>query len=503
MSSGCRESAWNVSRRSFLAAAGLTALAASTAGSVVAAPAAFAGVTPTDPRAGAGFSLNSGILWESAESRSRSLDLVAAMGATSIRLDLSWYWAERSSGKFDWSLFDPIINGAQSRGLSVLAVLGSAPPWAATNPKDGKAHNRPASLTTWERYVKTAAKRYRGKIFAYEIWNEPNGRDYFWPAPDPEFFTSLVRTAVSAIKSSAPGTLTIAGALGPAPETDGNMTAPEFAARMIRAGIVSTGVDHYAFHPYDFDGTMAESARWDLTAVRQAINFSAALQAAGAKNYRVWATEYGFPSSLGVDRQSQMLTTGLTQWPEMSFAGPVYLHELKDQNGTDTFGVFDQQGTPKNSAYAVQWTLQNRQPARDEAVRFDANADSALGAALSPVYTVGSDAWGRDYTKGTRFQTPTGWFSSPKEAGKVWRCAGIAPSGPFASGMQNGPTGIRLFFKEGLGAYFVVGAILDLWSEKYGFPLAGQTDDSSGGTSQEFENGTISWSPNAGVRGTL
>jgi len=478
------------SRRGLISAAGLSSLALA-AGSQPSA--AVAAATRVAPRAGAGFSVNSGILWETPESRTRSLDWMVAVGATSLRFDLSWFWAEQKSGTFDWSLFDPIIDGARARGLTVLAVLGSAPYWAAAQRTEGQPHNRPASLTTWRRFVRAAATRYKGKVFAYEIWNEPNGKSYFWPAPDPVFFTALVKAAVEEIRAVAPGTLTVCGGLGPGSTAAGDMLAPEFVRRMIAAGIVATKVDHYAFHPYDMDGTLAESARWDLTPVRQVINFAASLRAAGAGSAQIWASEYGYPSVLGVDAQARFLSSGVTQWAEASFAGPMYLHELKDQGPSDTFGVFDTANAPKQAAFAVQWMLQNGIPAREEVVRFDAHPDSALGAAVSPVFAVGATALGRDHVSGTRFETPTGWWSSPVAAGALWRQVALPPSGPFADGMQNGPTGVRVFSNPSTGTWLVLGDILTAWRPAYGFPLGGQYVNAAGTTVQDFQYGTISW----------
>jgi len=80
---------------------------------------------------GLGFSANSGILWESAASRAQSFDFMKAVGATTIRIDIPWRWVEQQQGKPQWTLIDPVIDAARSRGISVLGVLTSTPQWAA------------------------------------------------------------------------------------------------------------------------------------------------------------------------------------------------------------------------------------------------------------------------------------------------------------------------------------------------------------------------------------
>ena len=37
----------------------------------------------------------------------------------------------------------------------------------------------PKDVKDWINYLQTVATRYRGKIFNYEIWNEPNDPQYF------------------------------------------------------------------------------------------------------------------------------------------------------------------------------------------------------------------------------------------------------------------------------------------------------------------------------------
>ena len=49
------------------------------------------------------------------------------------------------------------------------------------------------------------ADRYRGRIGAYQIWNEPNlSREWGDEAPDPAGYTALLRVCYQAIKAVDP-----------------------------------------------------------------------------------------------------------------------------------------------------------------------------------------------------------------------------------------------------------------------------------------------------------
>jgi hypothetical protein len=55
-----------------------------------------------------------------------------------------------------------------------------------------------------------AADRYKGKISAYEVWNEPNGIT-FWNPVDPVAYTRMLQTGYTAIKAADPSATVIGG----------------------------------------------------------------------------------------------------------------------------------------------------------------------------------------------------------------------------------------------------------------------------------------------------
>ena len=104
---------------------------------------------------------------------------VGQIGA--LRLwDSTTRWAdlEPSRGAFRFDRLDAHVAQAQVHGASLLMVLGSPPRWAAARPAvagpygPGSA-SEPGNLDDWDRYVTVLARRYKGRIEAYELWNEP------------------------------------------------------------------------------------------------------------------------------------------------------------------------------------------------------------------------------------------------------------------------------------------------------------------------------------------
>lgn len=118
--------------------------------------------------------------------------------------DSSTRWAdlEPSRGAFAFDRLDAYVAEAQSQGASLLMVLGSPPRWAAARPDEPGPYGpgsaaEPASMADWERYVAALAQRYKGRIEAYELWNEPYFSDLPADRGHPSaFFTGSVATMV-------------------------------------------------------------------------------------------------------------------------------------------------------------------------------------------------------------------------------------------------------------------------------------------------------------------
>ncbi|PYQ37485.1 MAG: hypothetical protein DMF54_01020 [Acidobacteria bacterium] len=97
------------------------------------------------------------------------LSLAANVGW--VRTGAYWSTVEPAPGQWDWNVADAIVDGARANGQQVLYILSGAPQWACgcTN---GAA--RPANIELWKDFVSHVALHMKGRVAAYEIWNEPD-----------------------------------------------------------------------------------------------------------------------------------------------------------------------------------------------------------------------------------------------------------------------------------------------------------------------------------------
>jgi GH35 family endo-1,4-beta-xylanase len=143
----------------------------------------------------------------------RTMGLMAVTGVKTVRLMIPWVFVEPVPGQFYWSDVDKTVNAALAQNMSILAFISATPTWAVAVgalPISG----RPASSAAYGDFAAQVASRYKGKIAAYEIWNEPNGSMFFSPSPDPAAYTDLLKAAYPKIKAIDPAVPVISAGLG-------------------------------------------------------------------------------------------------------------------------------------------------------------------------------------------------------------------------------------------------------------------------------------------------
>jgi hypothetical protein len=123
------------------------------------------------------------------------------------------YEVEPKRNEFNFERLDQYVSIAQQKHVKILLPLVGEPSWASARPTENEEGNpvgsaaEPANMDDWRNYVRTVATRYKGKIEAYEIWNEPNEKN-FWTG-SVEQLVDLTREAYQIIKSVDPGALVV------------------------------------------------------------------------------------------------------------------------------------------------------------------------------------------------------------------------------------------------------------------------------------------------------
>lgn len=141
------------------------------------------------------------------------------LGIDWVKINVRWKDYEAEPGVIDLAGLDAQIAPALDAGLNVMLTLSAAPLWARTSEElDGP----PADNAAFAQFAGFIAVRYRGRIRAFEIWDQPNLRSHWSGAPlSAASYVGLLRAAYNAIKNVDPSALVISAGLAPTGVNDG------------------------------------------------------------------------------------------------------------------------------------------------------------------------------------------------------------------------------------------------------------------------------------------
>lgn len=153
-------------------------------------------------------------VWCSAETRARDAQLAKDAGFVWAKEVFAWRNIEGAGkGIFDWTVPDQVVQALNDRGLKIIARIDYQPVWARA---DGANNGPPDNYADYGDFLYAMTSRYRGRIQAYEIWNEPNlAREWGDRAPNAAEYVALLRVAYRRIKEADPNAMVISAGLAP------------------------------------------------------------------------------------------------------------------------------------------------------------------------------------------------------------------------------------------------------------------------------------------------
>lgn len=192
---------------------------------------------------------------------------------------VSWQDLHIAPGQFNWLPLDRIVEKATSEGVEILYTFGYVPRWASRKPNSpcgivpaGTCH--PPDMSAWREFVTAIVGRYGKVIKQWELWNEPNSKN-FWGGTEQD----LIRLAEVAYPTihEAGGIL-----LSPAPQ---GMNADKWLrAYFIEGGAQFTDV--VSFHGY---------LHGEPELISDLVNrIRRVAREAGLEHHAIWDTEHSW-----------------------------------------------------------------------------------------------------------------------------------------------------------------------------------------------------------------
>lgn len=254
----------------------------------------------------------------------------------------AWCQVHLGPDEYDWSRLDELVDRA--KGKHITYVVGGCPRWLAKYPDNPHyapwlgpgSNSMPSRMADFEQFMKQLVMRYKGRIHAYEIWNEPQLSDFMFPYTDAECnaLATMTLNAKSIIKSIDKKALVLAASVLPRRSSGGMRRARKYISALAEKGYP---VDAMTCHIYPEVGTGV--SRW----TRMFMNVVGTMKAMGAPS-KLWITEtaYGLLGPTINDKTAIDLVHGTYQ---AAGGRPIYWYAL---NRPDLGGM--QITTDPNSA---------------------------------------------------------------------------------------------------------------------------------------------------------
>lgn len=159
------------------------------------------------------------------------LDSVQILRFNHVKQTFAWRDMEPEKGLWTFHESDRILDETERRGLKMIARLGQVPDWTLASGQgsaDEKYDAPPQDIADWANYCETVATRYKGRIAAYQIWNEPNlSREWGGEAPDAAGYVELLAACSKAIRAVDEEAILISAGLAPTGTYDDAVAHPD------------------------------------------------------------------------------------------------------------------------------------------------------------------------------------------------------------------------------------------------------------------------------------
>ncbi len=260
------------------------------------------------------------------------MEMLAAAGFRWVRMDLGWENIERERGKYDFSAIDRLVSQLERFKIKALFILD----YSHRLYEQDNSVRTDEGRSAFARWAAATAKRYEGRGFLWEVWNEPNIS--FWkPTPDAAVYSALAHAAAAQIHKTSPGEAVI----GPACS---GIDVP-FLDGCFKMGVLEdfAGVSLHPYRQSDPETVLPEYAK-----LRNSIQ-----QAAPANStIPLISGEWGYSAAwdgFDEDRQGRMLARGFLTNLSQGIALSIWYDWRDDgSNPKDAEHHFGSVGLPRN-----------------------------------------------------------------------------------------------------------------------------------------------------------
>lgn len=214
----------------------------------------------------------------------------AEIGVKWTRLGAGWNEIEKQKGVYDWEKTDKAFEVAIKNGITPFITIGRGNELYSKlttydDPKLAEIYGYrpeppikdPVAMQAFLSFTRATVERYKDRIDYWEIWNEPNHRNYWGSTPDGKEYGLLLHQTADLIRELDPGCKIIGGSMAG--------IDPKFTDDFLSIGN-NKSIDIISYHNY---GAVPEERTYKAIELWEVIDkYNAEIE--------LWQGECGYPS---------------------------------------------------------------------------------------------------------------------------------------------------------------------------------------------------------------
>jgi polysaccharide biosynthesis protein PslG len=319
------------------------------------------------------------------DAKRQTLGLVKQAGFTWAKHQVEWTAIETQQGQYTWSELDSIVDAAMANNTKVMLSVQHAPEFYRS-PSSGLF---PSDPNTYQTFMQALATRYRGKVQAYEIWNEENlSRETGVGNVDASHYLPILKAGSTGVRAGDPSAMVLLGAPSP---TGANIAGQsiddvQYLTQLyaLNGGEAKGYYDAVSAHPSGFSNPpdctpvtpdCSLSGGWNndpsFFAFTRVAQYRDLMVRNGESAKKIWFTEFGYCSSatppagyeyckyLTAQNQADFLVQAFTRARGLDYVGGMIVWNLNFQLAVPTtdekwgFGVLRDEWSPRPAYYAL------------------------------------------------------------------------------------------------------------------------------------------------------
>jgi hypothetical protein len=209
----------------------------------------------------------------------KDMECLKRSGIRLLRISFGWDGIEQTQGKYDWLFWDRYVKTAvDDYGITLIPYICYTPRWNSTGDTTNYWNHTPINYEAFGPFVTELVTRYKDRIKTWELWNEPDIREYW--SGNAEDLARLTKIGAKAVREADPTAKIVLAGLA---------HRTEFTRALFKDYGISPFVDVVNCHSY-----FETWSGYPLERVTEYVNTLSDIITRYGNNQSLWMAEVGY-----------------------------------------------------------------------------------------------------------------------------------------------------------------------------------------------------------------